>query len=559
MSSIQDLNQKVILFVGRPTDSRKGLTLLFEAVEILTTLSELPKFDVWVVGGSPREVGVVSRMVDCIDSLKALRREGRIQLWGRVENSALSELYSRACVTVVPSYREEFGIVAVEAMMSGCPVVAAKTGGLADIVREGETGVLFEAGDAPALAASLCGYLRNPGQRELHCAAAKDRAATLFSSHYTLGRIAEIYSSETLPEADTTHWEQTVYERELTHERLARLKAVFAEGSILVTPETRGKHAVFHVGVGENSFVAKYFTPRFSLQASLFTNPLPFSFERGGSISYHRVLFNKDNPVSPLASHFEESPEPLIVMEWRPQFSMPQGESLDAAVNDAFRRCQRWGALPDCPELDEYMEALDSFAAAPNDSRLAAFDLASARLNARMTGGQMTLCRTHPQIELARFKTLLNNRAWPTPEGFKIRATQMIDLLLESVEFIIDRPMLAHGDPKLEHLLMSRAGDILLADFEHSRYAVGPLDLALWLTLTGVRGDAGGNAWDVCKRIRAQSASGEERYMAVCWLVAEVVFFTLQRFSVGDGGEMARAQNFLKDMGMAVLNSGIIR
>lgn len=101
MSSIQDLNQKVILFVGRPTDSRKGLALLFEAVEILTTLSELPKFDVWIVGGSPREVSVVSHMVECVDSLKALRRDGCMRLWGRVENSALSELYSRACVTVV--------------------------------------------------------------------------------------------------------------------------------------------------------------------------------------------------------------------------------------------------------------------------------------------------------------------------------------------------------------------------------------------------------------------------------------------------------------------------
>jgi hypothetical protein len=559
MSSIHDLNQKVLLFVGRPTDSRKGLAVLFEAVEILTTLSDLPKFDVWVVGGSPREVGVVSRMVDCIDSLRSLRSDGRVRLWGRVENPALSELYSRACVTVVPSYREEFGIVAVEAMMSGCPVVAAKTGGLADIVREGETGVLFEAGDAPALAASLCGYLRNPGQHEMHRAAAKERAAALFSSRRTLGRIAEVYISDTLPEADITQWEQTFYERELTRERLERLKAVFADDPISVMPETAGKHAVFRVSVDDNSFVAKFFTSRFSLQASLFTNPLPFSFERGGSVSYHRVLYNKDNPVSPPVRHFGEAPEPFVVMEWRPQFSEPQGDALDAAVNNAFRHCQQWGASPDRPGLAEYTEALGAFAAAPNDSRLAAFDVASARLNSSMTGGRMILSRTHPQVELARFRTLLNNRAWPTPEGFKVRATQTINLLLESVDFVVGRPLLAHGDPKPEHLLTGRNGEVLLADFEHSRYAVGPLDLALWLILTGARNNERGNARDVCERIRAHSASSEESYMAACWVVAEVIFFTLQRFTAGDSAEMERAQNFLKDMGMAVLNSGIIR
>src|SRR5947209_16938527 len=124
MFSIRDLNQNVILFVGRPSDLRKGLGLLFEAVEILTTLAELPRVGLWIAGGSPREVNAVSRMINRIRSLRALHEEGRILLWGRVENLALSELYSRASVTVIPSYREEFGIVAVEAMMSGCPVIA---------------------------------------------------------------------------------------------------------------------------------------------------------------------------------------------------------------------------------------------------------------------------------------------------------------------------------------------------------------------------------------------------------------------------------------------------
>jgi D-inositol-3-phosphate glycosyltransferase len=144
MSSIQDRNPKVILFVGRPSDSQKGLCLLLEAASILDGLSSLPSFMFWIVGGSPRELALLVRMIDSIASLKKLVNQGRIFLWGRIENSALAEIYSRATVTVVPSHHEEFGIVAVEAMMCGCPVIAARVGGLQDIVVHNLTGALRE-------------------------------------------------------------------------------------------------------------------------------------------------------------------------------------------------------------------------------------------------------------------------------------------------------------------------------------------------------------------------------------------------------------------------------
>lgn len=549
------------MFVGRPSDSRKGLSLFFEAAEILTTLSGLTPFALWVVGGSPREIDLLSRMIDRLPSLRALREAGRILLWGRVENSAISELYGRASVTVVPSYREEFGIVAVEAMMSGCPVVAARTGGLQDIVREGETGALFEPDDAAALAAALCGYLRNPRQISLHAEAARLRAVSLFSTHQTLPSIARVYAAGSQPEADESRWrEQSFYqEQPLTPGRLSRLNEVFSGEGISVDMVSCGRHPVFRVSAGGHSFVAKFFTPRFSLQASLFPKSTPLSTERGGSVSYRRVLFNKDNPIAPTTHYFEESPEPLIVSEWLSHFEGAEGAAVDSAVNDALRRCQGHIPLEDGPALTKYAEALGAFASAPDDAKLEAFDIASSELNARMTGGKLVLSRTHPQVELMRLRWLLDRRVWPLPDELRVRSAQVIGLLLEAEEIVNEKPLLAHGDPKPEHLMTHPSGEMRMTDFEHSRYAVGPLDFSLWLTFTGVRGRLDTNASEVCERLCRQFEDRRERYLCACWVVSEVLFYALLRFSNGDRHELSVARRFLKGLGMILFNKDVIR
>jgi glycosyltransferase involved in cell wall biosynthesis len=77
-----------------------------------------------------------------------------VSFLGRVEDVA--EAMAEHDAVVVPSVWEEaFGLVAVEAMSVGRPVVASRTGGLAEIVAHGETGLLFEPGDPRGLAASL--------------------------------------------------------------------------------------------------------------------------------------------------------------------------------------------------------------------------------------------------------------------------------------------------------------------------------------------------------------------------------------------------------------------
>lgn len=89
-----------------------------------------------------------------------------ISFLGGIERSQLAHLYARAACVVIPSEYESFSLVTLEAMSCGAPVAAAAVGGILDIVRDGENGLLFPAGDAPALADCIERILHRPALRE---------------------------------------------------------------------------------------------------------------------------------------------------------------------------------------------------------------------------------------------------------------------------------------------------------------------------------------------------------------------------------------------------------
>jgi glycosyltransferase involved in cell wall biosynthesis len=112
--------------------------------------------------------------------------------------------FRAAAVSVVPSiWHEPLGLVALEAMSQGCPVVASRMGGLRETIVDGETGILVAPGDAAALAAAVRRILGNPALRSRFSAAARLRSAD-FTVERSIGQWSMVY--EQLTRAGRLDW-----------------------------------------------------------------------------------------------------------------------------------------------------------------------------------------------------------------------------------------------------------------------------------------------------------------------------------------------------------------
>jgi glycosyltransferase involved in cell wall biosynthesis len=108
-------------------------------------------------------------------------------------NTAVMEAWRRAMLAVVPSiWPEPFGIVVIEAMSGGCPVVASRIGGIPDIVAEGETGLLVPPADADALRDAIARLLGNREMLDRMGRAGRERAR-LFQADAVVPQIERVY------------------------------------------------------------------------------------------------------------------------------------------------------------------------------------------------------------------------------------------------------------------------------------------------------------------------------------------------------------------------------
>ena len=98
----------------------------------------------------------------------------RVRFHGHVEDrTRLRGMYRQADVFVWPAVNEAYGMVLLEAQAFGCPVVAGAYGGVASVVRDGETGLLTRPGDAAALAGAVAALRDAPGRRRAFADAAR--------------------------------------------------------------------------------------------------------------------------------------------------------------------------------------------------------------------------------------------------------------------------------------------------------------------------------------------------------------------------------------------------
>lgn len=175
----------VLLFVGRIEPLKAIDTILYALETVRQTHSELLSHLCFaVVGGNPNDRDI--EMQRLYQLTQSLGLEDVVRFVGAKDQQELPLYYAAATAVIMPSDYESFGMVALEAMASGTPVIASAVGGLAFVVRDGETGYHVPSREPNALADRILKVVRDREKR-----AEMGRNATLVAQSYAWENIAD--------------------------------------------------------------------------------------------------------------------------------------------------------------------------------------------------------------------------------------------------------------------------------------------------------------------------------------------------------------------------------
>jgi glycosyltransferase involved in cell wall biosynthesis len=166
---------------------RKGYETLLHAIKDVSRT--IPNIRCKIVGG---EWGDGSYGRHLRELSRHLGVEQNVTFMGHQHD--VQAIMAESSVMAIPSRQETFGMVAVEAMIAGKPIVACKTGGLAEIVVQGETGFLVPPERSDLMAAALVTILQNPKLQEQMQSRGQQRAITCFSADRMAAAFAAIYT-----------------------------------------------------------------------------------------------------------------------------------------------------------------------------------------------------------------------------------------------------------------------------------------------------------------------------------------------------------------------------
>lgn len=176
---------KTILCVARQYPRKHVADLLRAMATICQSVSDAHAV---IIGDGPEH----ARLLALADELHLGRA---VQFLGAIpDDDQVARWYRRADIFCLPSVQENFGLVFVEAMASGLPIVATTAAAIPEVVPSGQAGLLVPPGDIEALAAALIELLRNPDQR-----AAYSTFGLKHVQRYEWSRIAELFLTQVMP------------------------------------------------------------------------------------------------------------------------------------------------------------------------------------------------------------------------------------------------------------------------------------------------------------------------------------------------------------------------
>jgi glycosyltransferase involved in cell wall biosynthesis len=206
-------NIKRLLFVGRVAPE-KGVHILVDSLQ--QVIEQHPQIALNIVGplsNTPYEFIVMISDDEKVVNLAPLYRNGlrqidyfaklqerlspqvarHVNFVGPVSHSELTHYYQTADLLINPSLSEAFGMTLVEAMASGVPVLASRVGGMTEIVDDGKTGLLVDAGDANGLAEAIIYLLEDYDLRLSMARAGRRRVLKYFTWDGIAARMLGLY------------------------------------------------------------------------------------------------------------------------------------------------------------------------------------------------------------------------------------------------------------------------------------------------------------------------------------------------------------------------------
>jgi hypothetical protein len=550
MSSIPVRKTPVISFVGRPLDSKKGLTTFLDALHILASLDRIPPHHTWIIGGLEAEREFVERLVAARPRLAAAQRSGAVCVWGRVETDSLPEFYARSTVVVMPSSREQYGLVAIEAMMCGCPVVGSSVGGLQDLIVPGDNGWRVPVDDAGVLANVLSAYLRDPGLGERQGRTAAAWAGGTLRQQELYQRYEAVYAGDpgcTDPLRDG--WARM---------RRLRLDAIAAAAERYLGAVARweevpaGRHVCARITLtdGRTYFAKHAAEPDWPEGAVL---PLPPSLSPPWTPAESASLYAalpEGAPVPVLAAMDVEAG--IVFTDWHEAFGPGTEAEVEGAVAEVagrFRTC----AVP--ADGAEWASSLEAVARNRDPASVRRFDDVAAVLSAR--GGAIRFRPAHPQVELLRLGRLLRRRCWSLPDAFSARAAGVAAMLLQERPIAVMPPAFRHGDLHRGRLLRGPDG-LLACDPGTARFAWGPLDESRHVHRL-VRERESLSATTALRHLDAMVEGEEERHLGACWLAVHLIYDALRDLTRGSTVGVHRGMRFFHGIYEALYGRRISR
>ncbi len=183
VASIKPLpRRRHVMFSGRIV-TQKGVDVLLKAVAMRDDITVHICGDGWGMG---RVQGLVERL--------KLGEQVRFEGWQPA--TALARFYEMSDAVIVPSvWPEPFGLVGIEAMAHGRPVIASKTGGIPEWLSDGQTGLLVPPGDVAALDKAMSWMLDHPREAEEMGRAGAEDVANRYSASAFVAATAPVYEA----------------------------------------------------------------------------------------------------------------------------------------------------------------------------------------------------------------------------------------------------------------------------------------------------------------------------------------------------------------------------